>query len=105
MFSKWQLLTKLRKENRGGQNNTENKLLLLKGLMCDRMKLREKQAFERWRQLKDTQQKRDEIGCVIRKMLVVQKLLARKDLHDKWTGKAQMKLSFQRWKLQSQQLY
>jgi len=50
MFSKWQLLTKLKREDqRGGQNKTENKLLLLKGLMHDRMKLREKQAFERWR--------------------------------------------------------
>ena len=50
MFSKWQLLTKMKREDtRGGQNKTENKLLLLKGLMRDRMKLREKQAFERWR--------------------------------------------------------
>ena len=35
MFSKWQLLTKLNKETNTGQNNTENKLLLLKSLVKD----------------------------------------------------------------------
>ena len=108
-FSRWQLNTKLFKEEEyksrqrdDVQRNgaTETKLLLLKSMIKDRMLVRQKQAFRRWiDQTQNTKQK-DTVMVNMRRLLNIQKLIARKDLHLKWTLKAQHKLCFQKWKQQ-----
>ena len=64
-YSKWQLLTKLKRENQHGNQTTKNKILLLKTLTEDQTRLKQKVAFDRWRQLAESQRKREEISCVI----------------------------------------
>ena len=64
-YSKWQLLTKLKRENQHGNQTTKNKILLLKTLTEDQTRLKQKVAFDRWRQLVESQRKREEISCVI----------------------------------------
>ena len=43
-------------------------------------------------------QPRVQVQQMFHKMLALQKLLARKQLHSKWTQRAQQKLFFQKWK-------
>ena len=90
MFSKWQILTKLdreemyRSQNRGSiQTNggTETKLLLLKQVMRDRILVRQKQAFAVWVNMARTQRQRKEVNKLMKQMLIIQKLMARKELH------------------------
>ena len=57
-------------------------------MIKDRMLVRQKQAFRRWiDQTKNTRQK-DTVIVNMRRLLNVQKLIARKELHMKWTLKA-----------------
>ena len=108
-FGKWKLLTKLRQEEeyqskqRNGvmlSQGTEAKLLVLKSLISDRLQVRAKQAFSKWQVALSHARQREEAARHMQKMLVVQKLLARKGLHQKWTMKAQRKLCFHKWRQQ-----
>ena len=60
---------------------TETKLLLLKSMLRDRIQVRQKQAMQRWIAMVSTERQRSDVNKVMRQMLVVQKLIARKELH------------------------